>query len=251
MTRAPVDVPGAAMLDQLAALGPFFVLHTHHRAAPARPPWQEMRTLVEDPQVLRDRVDGVRGYLAAAGAQSPAAVELRVAASVTHLGLTARLVSPALALAVLTGSWPRPDLETARWQPVPGGAFPLSFDAGAFAAGTPDDLLDGPVRALVRAAAALSVSPKVLWGNVASAVNGAATVLAGRRPELAAGARAAAGTLLARPALRGAGATGPSAAAPFRRRSCCLIYRAAPDRAGALCGDCVLAMPSTRGRQQG
>jgi ferric iron reductase protein FhuF len=124
---------------------------------------------------------------------------------------------------------------------VPGGAFPLSFEAGAFAPGTPDDLLDGPVRALVQATAALSVSPKVLWGNVASAVNGAATVLAGGRPDLAAEARAVAGLLMARPAQRGAGAAETSAGAPFRRRSCCLIYRAAPGKAGPLCGDCVLA----------
>jgi hypothetical protein len=241
VTGAPVDVPGAAMLDQLAALGPFFALRTHHRDAPADPPWQEMRALVEDPRVLRDRVDGVRAYLAAAGARPLAAVELRVAASVTQLGLTARLVSPTLAVAVLSGSWPRPDLYRARWQPVPGGAFPLSLDTGAFAPGTPDDLVDGPVRALVHATAALSVSPTVLWGNVASAINGAATVLAGRRPDLAAGARAAAALLLAHPALHGAAATDRAAGARFRRRSCCLIYRAAPGRAGALCGDCVLS----------
>ncbi|MEY9841999.1 (2Fe-2S)-binding protein [Streptacidiphilus sp. EB103A] len=230
-----------AMLDQLAALGPFFALHSHHGDAPARPPWQELRTLVEDPRLLRERADGVRTRLAAAGAQSPAAVELRVAASVTQLGLTARLVSPALAVAVLSGAWPRPDLELLRWQPVPGGAFPLSFDAAAFAPGTPDDLVDGPVSALVQATAALSVSPKILWGNVASAVNGAATVLAGGRPDLAAETRAAAGLLLARPALRGTHAPDATVGSGFRRRSCCLIYRAAPGRAGALCGDCVLA----------
>ena len=238
MTRAPLHVPGAATLDQLAALGPFFALHTHHRDQPASTPWQELRTLVEDPDVLRERVDGVRGHLAAAGAQRPADVELRVAASVTQLGLTARLVSPALAVAVLSGSWPRPALALARWQPVPGGAFPLSFDAAAFAPGTPEDLLEGPVRDLVLATAELSVSPKVLWGNVASAVNGAATVLAGARPDLAAAARAAATLLLASPALRGAAE--PPGTGRFRRRSCCLIYRAAPGRAGALCGDCVL-----------
>jgi hypothetical protein len=230
-----------AMLDQVAALGPFFALRTHHGDASARPPWQELRTLVQDPRLLRERVDDVRARLAAAGGQRPAAVELRVAASVTQLGLTARLVSPALAVAVLSGAWPRPDLELIRWQPVPGGTFPLSFDTAAFAPGTPDDLIDGPVRALVDAAAALSVSPKVLWGNVASAVNGAATVLAGGRPDLAAETRAAAGLLLAHPELRGAHATDAAAGTGFRRRSCCLIYRAAPGRVGALCGDCVLA----------
>ncbi|MFC1407292.1 MULTISPECIES: (2Fe-2S)-binding protein [Streptacidiphilus] len=228
-------------MDQLAALGPFFALDTHHRDEPARPPWQELRTLVEDPAVLRERVDGVRGHLAAAGGQDVADVELRVAASVAQLGLTARLVSPTLGVAVLSGRWPRPALDLARWQPVPGGAFPLSFAAAAFEPGTPDDLLAGPVRELVLATAGLSVSPKVLWGNVASAVNGAATVLAGARPELAAEARAAAALLLAHPLLRGTVATVPPGTGRFRRRSCCLIYRAAPGGAGALCGDCVLS----------
>jgi hypothetical protein len=56
-----------------------------------------MSELVDAPRILRDRVAAVRARLAATGGQAPEAVELRVAASVTHLGLLARLVSPALA----------------------------------------------------------------------------------------------------------------------------------------------------------
>jgi ferric iron reductase protein FhuF len=81
------------------------------------------------------------------------------------------------------------------------------------------------------------VSARILWGNAASAVHGAATVLAANRPDRAAPARQLAALLLARPPLRGTGTW--TADGGFRRRSCCLIYRAAaaPE---AICGDCVL-----------
>ncbi|MGH3825441.1 MAG: (2Fe-2S)-binding protein [Pseudonocardiaceae bacterium] len=45
--------------------------------------------------------------------------------------------------------------------------------------------------------------------------------------------------LLDQPPLRGTSIV--SADRGFRRRSCCLIYRAAPNAAGAVCGDCVLS----------
>jgi ferric iron reductase protein FhuF len=48
--------------------------------------------------------------------------------------------------------------------------------------------------------------------------------------------------LMSRPRLRG---TGTSIDGRFRRRTCCLIYRAAPGRDGAVCGDCVLLRPSS------
>ncbi|MEY9967662.1 hypothetical protein ABIA33_005735 [Streptacidiphilus sp. MAP12-16] len=235
----PPDVPGPETLAQVAALGPFFAVRTHRATAVAGPPWRPMSELVEDPAALMDRVLAVRAYLAAAGGRSPDAVELRVAASVTHLGLTARLVSPALALAVLHGSWPGLDLHALRWQPVLGGAFPLSLADEAFASGAPGRLLGGPVGALVEATRLLSVSPRVLWGNVASAVNGAATALAAASPAHAQRTRVLTALLLAQPQLRDAH-TRVAGTTRFRRRSCCLIYRASPGASGALCGDCVL-----------
>ena len=87
------------------------------------------------------------------------------------------------------------------------------------------------------------MSGRVLWGNVASAVNAAAAQVARQRPDLAGDAWRAAARLLARPALRAE----PHPPGPaFRRASCCLFYRLAPGDPSALCGDCVL-----RGRRAG
>ncbi|MGH3868684.1 MAG: (2Fe-2S)-binding protein [Pseudonocardiaceae bacterium] len=148
-------------------------------------------------------------------------------------------------------------LASMRWQCVLGGAFPLSLplDAGT-GAGCHDDpnpepkperlasllgrhVLAGPVRDLVESTRSLSVSRHVLWGNVASAVNGAAPMIATSQPAWADRSRVIASLLLDQPPLRGASAA--SAGEGFRRRSCCLIYRAAPNAGGAVCGDCVLS----------
>lgn len=213
-----------------------------------------MAELVDGSGALAHRVAEVRGHLAAAGGQRPEQVEIRVAASVAQLGLVARLVSPALALAAVDGTVLGTDLARLHWQPLLGGAFPLSLPdtalvagrspvrqpAGELAGGLAAGLLDGPVRALVTATEAFGVSPHILWGNVASAVNGAAVALTASAPAAVSGrAREIAELLLRQPLLRGS--CGPDqGSGRFRRRSCCLIYRAAPGRAGGLCGDCVL-----------
>ncbi|MFF3073265.1 IucA/IucC family C-terminal-domain containing protein, partial [Kitasatospora sp. NPDC057936] len=222
-----------------------------HPAGPPGQPWRPMDELLDQPGVLGERVTSVRGYLAAAGGQSPDAVEERVAASVTHLGLVARFVSPAFGVAVLDGALLAYGLRETGWQPALGGLFPLSLPCrepehvtgpAELAVRLAAEVLDGPVRELVQAVAAFSVSPRILWGNVASAVNGAAAAIARSTPELAGQAREFAARLLEQPPLRGAGTLAPDGTG-FRRRSCCLIYRAAPDHAGALCGDCVLTVP--------
>jgi FhuF-like iron-sulfur protein len=85
----------------------------------------------------------------------------------------------------------------------------------------------------------LSVSSRVLSGNAASAIHGAAIALAAASPEHTRPASELARHLLETSWLRDASTWEPSGR--FRRRSCCLIYRAAPDAASALCGDCILA----------
>jgi hypothetical protein len=265
-------VSSSAVAGELAALGPFFAVRTHPAASPVVPPWRPMSELVEDPAALRDRVRAVRAHLAAAGARPVEAVPVRVAASVTQLGLVARLVSPAVGFALAAGSVPSFALSETRWQPVLGGAFPLSIQEPAprgrrhedladartddertdderiesvpvegVPAGLVDELadgvLDGPVRELVEVTRRYSVSAQILWGNAASAVNGAATVIAASRPGWARPARELVAPLLARPPLRGTG--GWTADGRFRRRSCCLIYQVAASP-GAVCGDCVL-----------
>lgn len=228
-------------VDHLASLGPLFAVHTHSASEPVTEPWRPMNELVTDPAVLRERVAGVRAYLAEAGGRTPDAVPLRVAASVTQLGLVARLVSPALALALSTGRVLDLDLPRVRWQPVLGNGFPLSVpgnlddpEPAGLAAALARRVLDGPVREITEATRPYGVSTRILWGNVASAVNGAASMIE-RTEERCHGLISA---LLSLPPLRDTSTRAPDGA--FRRRSCCLIYQAVPTSSGAVCGDCVL-----------
>jgi hypothetical protein len=167
---------------------------------------------------------------------------------VAHLGLAARLVSPALAAAALYGRPLLFALADVRWQPVLGGPVPLALPADAFGEPGPEPealadllagrLLGGPLEELSAAFGEFGVSSHILRGNTASALNGAVAALAQAGPERARRAREFAALLLARPPLAGESTTVPDGI--FRRRSCCLIYRAAPGGQGALCGDCAL-----------
>jgi hypothetical protein len=215
----------------------FFTVASHDADTVPSPPWRSMRELVDDPAVLSGRVSAIRSYLAAGGGRSPEQVPVRVAASVAHLGLVARLVSPAFGSFVHSGVLAAPELAELWWQPESGGAFPLSV--GVVARSAPGLLIAGAVRDLTLAVREFSVSEQVLWGNVASAINGAATVVGAVRPDLAARAGVVADELLGLPPLRGAGTR--RADGGFQRRSCCLIYRASATRGrAAVCGDCVL-----------
>jgi hypothetical protein len=231
-------------LAELAALGPYFAVDTHPSGSSACPPWRPLGELMSTPGALAARIGDVRARLAAAAGCPADGVEFRVAASVAQLGLCARLLSPVLGAAA-AGWTLSVDTAQARWVPALGGPFGLSLPAEteteteAGSAGTaPLVLLAGPVRQLVEAVAAMAVSPQVLWGNVASAANSAATMIAAARPDLAAAAAEAAAAVLGYPAL--AGTYRGSPAAGFRRRNCCLIYRLSPDGPDRYCGDCVL-----------
>jgi hypothetical protein len=247
-------VPPLELAD-LAGFGPYFAVDTHHPRSPLAAPWQPLSTLTSSPQDLRDRIAAVRAALAAAAGQPPGAVEFRVAASVTQLGTAARLISPPLGAAVISGAVLRMD-STARWQPVLGGPFPLSLPVAkttrppAQGDGGEDDALaeelarhvvNGPIRALTEMTIAMSVPPTVLWGNIASAVNGATHMIAAARPSLTARAQAISTALLQHPPLAGTWDGAP--AARFLRRNCCLIYRVGPRHRAAICGDCVLQHP--------
>ncbi len=240
MTRAVPPTAGARLLADLAALGPYFAVDVHRPGSPVRPPWQPLGELTSSPGALARRIGEVRERLATAAGCPAAAVEFRVAASIAQLGLCARLLSPALGAAAAGRALPV-DVAQARWIPVLGGPFRLSLAEEAMAAGpgtaATGALLAGPVTQIVRAVEAMAVSPRVLWGNVASAVNGAATMIAAARPDLAGPAAEAAAALLGHPDLAGTYQGRPLQA--FRRRNCCLIYRLSPERP-AYCGDCVL-----------
>ena len=79
------------------------------------------------------------------------------------------------------------------------------------------------------------MSPKVLWGDVTSALNGAAAVLDrfGGLPQLVA-VRRGRRRLYRLPALERDRPVGPPR---FVRNTCCLYYRIP---GAGLCGDCVL-----------
>lgn len=245
------------VLDELAKLGEFFAVHTHPAASAVATPWHPMSELTENPTVLRDRVAAVRTHLATTAGKATKAIPTRVAASVTQLGLVARLISPMLAITVITAEVPTLNLQHARWQRTLGGPFPLSLPAPTPTAtnqsSTSDrttwqpqhlatlfagSIVDGPIREVVNATQLLSVSEHVLWGNVASAINSAASMIATTRPEWAPRTRDVTRLLLSQPPLHGTHTRSVDGA--FRRRNCCLIYQATPQTPRPVCGDCIL-----------
>jgi hypothetical protein len=212
------------------------------------PPWRPFRELTDQPQPLLARIGSVRAALAARAGRSPDQVEPRVAASITQLGLTARLIAPALAAAAcqscldtrLDGLW---------WQDRLGGPVPLSLPEVADP--TPGRqrneipkryrlgrLLDEVISPLTTATSTLiAVSDRVLWGNVASAINSAAAQITTELPELAPAVQAAAASLFGHSRLsRERHPPGPA----FRRTSCCLLYKLTPGPPRPVCGDCIL-----------
>jgi len=236
------------VLASLAALGPFFAVDSHLAGADPHPPWRPLRELTDHPDRMMDRIGSVRAALASRGGRPAGQIEPRVAGSVLHLGMVARLLAPALAA---QAGQHRLDLRLGElwWQDTLGGPVPLSApspaasparerddpSAGPDRGRLVDDLI-APITATV--AGLVPVSPRVLWGNVASAVNGAARQVAAQRPDLGERAWAVAAAFFASPRLAGERhPPGPR----FRRSSCCLIYRIAADGPRAVCSDCVLA----------
>jgi hypothetical protein len=218
-------------------LGAFFEVHQHDRHSLPTPPWRPFAELVTTPQALEVRVERVREALTGSAVRPPLALERRIAASVAHLGLMARVISPALAESTEVGGVGYVNLDELWWQDELGGAFPLSIPKSP-PTGQLSELVDGPITLLTTAIGdRFGVARTVLWGNVASAINGAAVMFGKDRPDQAESARTVATRLVAHPALAGEdGRPGDG----FRRRSCCLIYRLSSAGRAAVCGDCVL-----------
>jgi hypothetical protein len=214
-------------LADVAPVGPYFAVDTGPDIA-GHPLWRSFTELCG--RALPDQVAAVRVRL---GTDEP-----RVAASLLFQGIAGRLWSPVLATAAVHGVVP--DLRPAHtyWRAASPGpvllAVPEALPADPSALGTV--VVERHLRPLVAAVRAVTpVAEGLLWGNAASALAGALTVLAQARPRHAAAARRLVEDLLGAPPLRGTGVLGP---AGFRRRSCCLYYRAP---GGGLCGDCALA----------
>ncbi|MGW7543537.1 (2Fe-2S)-binding protein [Streptomyces sp. NPDC054770] len=251
-------------LAALRPLGGFFVLRTVRGevGGPGAARTGEPATLAKAYKKLRSdvygdlltfRVEAVAGRLRTA--------EPRVAASIAHQALAARLWSVALGCAVRYGRLPDLDPGLLRWdpgatapddlwltevRPLPGATDPAA-DA--------DTAVRAAVQALVQAVVRGHLEPLgealrdryglaagLLWGNAGSALAGAARELdrwarANDCADTAARTRALADALFAHPLLN---ATGTRAGLAFRRRSCCLYYRVP---GGGVCGDCCFTQP--------
>ncbi|MET9730978.1 (2Fe-2S)-binding protein [Streptomyces sp. NPDC006458] len=234
-------------LAALRELGPFFAVRTllgtagdrpHPPAPLARAYGFVTSDVYENPLTFR-----VRKTAAALHAPEP-----RVAASIAHLGLAARLWSIALGCAVLHGQLPDLDPRLLCWDPDAGAPDDLWLTEvrpgpAADAPGLAEAVLLAHLEPLAAALRAeYRLAPGLLRGNAASALVGTARQLSRRAgatggPEAADRARALTAELLAHPLLTGAGTLTGTA---FRRRSCCLYYRVP---GGGLCGDCCFTRP--------
>ncbi|OJZ71337.1 iron reductase [Mycobacterium paraffinicum] len=170
--------------------------------------------------------------------------DLRIGASLVHLGHATRLWSPVLACALGHGVVPdlgdlqRADDGARLRLPAPVG-IPVSSPNALYRLVVQEHMQ--PLAAGLR----VGLAPALLAGNVASALVGAARALLVVRPDLGAPIAETVHALLGTGVLAGSGVlTGPSLG--FRRRSCCLFYRLP---GGSVCGDCVFERsPSDRTR---
>ena len=265
MRGVAADVDAAQALAAAGGAGPYFAVEPWVEGAG----WRRARLLASDPAVLVGRVTHARAVIAGRAGIAAAEVTERVAASIVFLGLASRLVSPSLGAAVLGGVVPYLTLDNLWWRPVDGGPVPLAVRGSgpitghrigdAAAGGQLDDaaalLSEGCVQGMAEPVAGafralFRLSPLVLRGNIASALAGAAGMLAGSFPDRAETAGQLTARILALEPLRGTGElVQPDASQPRRflvRRSCCLYYRVP---GGGICGDCVLTPEHIR-RQQ-
>ncbi|GAA2259017.1 hypothetical protein GCM10010145_33720 [Streptomyces ruber] len=234
-------------LTALGTLGGFFVLRT------GEPPQGSLPTLVRAYAARKGDGAGAReahGDPVAARVRKVAGSlrtsETRVAASVAHQGLVARLWSVALGSVAVYGHVPDLAPRLLRWDPEAGAPDDLWLAEVRF---LPADALGdlvrdrhlAPLAAVLRAR--FRLPDGLLRGNAASALTGAVRQIdrwarTGAHPEAGDRARAVAAELLAHPFL-----SGTLDPVTLRRRSCCLYYRAP---GGGVCGDCCFDRPPRR-----
>lgn len=240
LVRVPGDQRATEALTAAGGLGAFFA--TAPRAEPGWSTWAQLTG-----GALGARLDEVGDVLR--GAPGSPVVEESVVASITHLGLVARLCAPLLGAALLTGTLPVAPPGSVHLRLSGTNPLPLAIESpAATAVDRPGELAGAftrhwlapaidPLGVAVRATN--GVSPLVLAGNVVSAVAGALRMAAQARPALAGRAAGVLDALLRTGPLAGTGELRDDGT--FVRRSCCLFYRL--PRAGT-CGDCVLDAPA-------
>ena len=228
-------------LAAAAELGPFSSVEP----MPSRG-WVSWARVVEDPAVLEQRVIEVQRVLAAGPAST--SIDPRVAASIVHLGLVARLLSPIVGAGLVAGVLPACPPDRVHLRLAGSNPLPLALTGPeAITATEPDAVADAlavhwlrpavdPLTAAVHER--FRLSRHVLAGNTASAAAGALRAAGTARPDLAGRAEAVLGALLAAGPLAGSGRRREDGS--YVRRSCCLFYRLP---GAGTCGDCVLTDP--------
>jgi iron complex transport system ATP-binding protein len=226
MARQRFDAP-QRVLAELAGLGPYFAVGT----GPVSEDWHSVYQLYNDSALLAGIIGRVQARMDAA--------EQRVAASTFFLGFAARLWS--IGLSGLVGHGLLPDLDAAQllFQESDGQIrlhieHPVARQGDELEPMLADMVLDGHLAPLSAALRRLGpISDKLLRGNAASALLGAARVFDGN-------ATTGRGWRLARRlcADERLADTIRFNKVGYRRTSCCLYYRVPR---GGLCGDCSLA----------
>lgn len=234
---------GTGYLAELAGLGGYFALEV----ATMSGEWRSLPELFAD-SAIDEYVGRTRAAMAIAADAPVHEVPVRVAASSFQLAVAARLLSPVVGSALCFGAVPMLDHRSLRWQPsashtprfaVTGPDWVATPTESTAARVVASSVVEAMIGLGTRLEAVASLSAQVTAGNLASAANGAVTVLGLSRPGLLPGGRALVGALLGIEPLAG---TGSFVGGLFRRRSCCLYYQA--PRSG-LCGDCVLTLRPT------
>jgi iron complex transport system ATP-binding protein len=225
MARQRFDAP-QRVLAELADLGPYFAVGI----GPVGDGWRPVEQLYTDAALLDGIVDRIQARMDAA--------EQRVAASTFFLGFAARLWS--IGLGALAGHRLLLDLDAERLLfQESGGQIQLHIEHPAAWQGDnleptlADMVLDRHLTPLGAAVRRLGpISAKLLRGNAASALLGAARVFdrnATNGPGWQLARRLCTDERLSA-AIR-------FTETAYRRTNCCLYYRAPR---GGLCGDCVL-----------
>lgn len=230
MAHQHFDTPQRVLAD-LADLGRYFTVGT----GPVSNGWRPVEQLYSDPALL----DGIVGRVQA----RMDAAEQRVAASIFFLGFAARLWS--IGLGALAGHRLLLDLDPARLLFCESDGqirlhveHPVACHGDDLESRLADMVHDGHLAPLSTALRPLTpISDKLLRGNAASALLGAARVFdrnaTGRGWQLAR-RLCADERLLDTIRFSNAG---------YRRTSCCLYYRAPR---GGLCGDCSMTVGGRR-----
>jgi len=217
----------AGTLGRVAEFGPYFAVST---GPVAEPGWRPVRALYTDQAVLAGLVGRVRVRLGVG--------DSRVAASILVQGHAARLWSLSLGTWFHAGLVPDLHPGSLLWRDEDGSVRLHLERAQGWAGGHLEDVLAATVigahlAPMITAVHRLGpLSDRLLWGNAASALLGAARVIDGAPTGPA---RAVTDRLLSRGPLEGSIEQGSDGG--HRRRSCCLFYRVP---GGGLCGDCAL-----------